>query len=230
MRLPGPLIVPLAACMLGFGCNSGTTSPNAGLAHLRVVNAATTGGPVSVFIDGGQVTLSIAPATSSATLPVLAGTRTLELRTTGGFGLTRSIVFTENADVVAVGIDSAGGVAPEVLSDTNAIVPAGASKLRVAHMAQHAGSIDIWRTQPDWATPIRVEFPFPYLAVSPYLQSTPGNWRIFVSDTVPVATPNAPMPDTLADSGPIPVTDGTSATVVVVDKPGGGVTLVVVRP
>jgi hypothetical protein len=230
MRLPSHLIAPLAACVLGAACNSSSTSPNSGLAHLRVVNAATSGGSITVFIDGGQVALPIAPATSSATLSVVTGTRTVEFRTTGGFGLTRSVVFTDNADVVAVGIDSAGGVAPEVLSDTNSIVPAGASKLRVAHMAQNAGPIDIWRTQPDWSTPIRVEFPFPYRAESPYLQSTPGNWRILVSDTVPVATPNAPMPDTLADSGPIAVTDGTSATVVVVDKPGGGLAFVVVRP
>ena len=200
------------------------------MAQLHVVNAATSGGAVTVYVDGGQLSLAIAPATSSSALTVTPGTRTLELRTAGGLGFTRSVVFAANANVVAIGLDSAGGVTPEVLSDTNAVVPAGASKLRVANMAQDAGPIDIWRTQPDYSTPIRVEFPFPYRAESPYLQSTPGDWRIFVSDTVPVATPNAPMPDTLADSGPISVSDGTSATVVVVDKPGGGVTFVVVRP
>jgi len=223
-------IVVLAACVLGASCNSGSTSPSGNLAQLHVVNAATSGGAVTVYVDGGQLSLAIAPATSSAALTVTPGTRTLELRTAGGLGFTRSVVFAANANVVAIGLDSAGGVTPEVLSDTNAVVPAGASKLRVANMAQDAGPIDIWRTQPDYGTPIRVEFPFPYRAESPYLQSTSGDWRIFVSDTVPVATPDAPMPDTLADSGPISVSDGTSATVVVVDKPGGGVTFVVVRP
>lgn len=224
---------PLTLAALAFlcACSSGSTGPkNDGLAKLVVVNASSSAGALSVYIDGTQIGQPVAPAAASAALSISPGTRSLELRSAGSAGFTRSVEFSANAGVVAVGRDSAGTIAPDVLADTNAIVPAGASKLRVAHMAQHAGPIDIWRTQPDWGTPIRVMFPFPYLAESPYLQSTPGDWRVFVSDTVPAATPNAPMPDTLADSGPISVADGTSATVVVVDKPGGGVTLVVVRP
>src|SRR5262249_39829249 len=94
------LIVVLAASVIGASCSSGSTSPNTGLAHLRVVNAATSGGAVSVYVDGGQVTTGIAPATSSAALAVAPGSRTIELRTTGGLGFTRSIVFADNADIV----------------------------------------------------------------------------------------------------------------------------------
>ena len=225
------IVLGLATLASIGACMSGSTAPKSGgTGNLVVVNASTSAGALTVYVDGAQVGSPIAPAAASAALTVSPGVRTLELRSAGGAGFARSVLFSTSASVVAVGIDSAGSVAPEVLADTNAIVPAGASKLRVAHMAQNAGPIDIWRTQPDYGTPIRVMFPFPYRAESPYIQSTPGDWRIFVSDTVPVATPNAALPDTLGDSGPISVADGMSATVVVVDKPGGGVTFVVVRP
>jgi len=96
-------------------------------------------------------------------------------------------------------------------------------------MASAAAPISIWRTQPDYGTMIRVQFPFPYRAVSPYLQSTPGDWRVMVSSETNVPA-TVPMPDTLADSGPIAVGTGTSKTVVIVNAVGGGVAVVVVDP
>ncbi len=74
----------------------------------------------------------------------------------------------------------------------------GKSKLRVVHLAGTAPQVDIWRTQPDYQTPIRVMFPFPYGAESSYLQSDPGTWTVFVTSTTDWNT-------RLAESGPIPV-------------------------
>jgi hypothetical protein len=140
------------------------------------------------------------------------------------------VQFADGTPVVVVALDSAGKVTPSVLADTGAIVPAGATKLRVAHMASNAPNIDIWRTQPDFATPIRIQFPFPYRAESPYLQSTPGTWVVMASHLTTSTSPLPPMPDTLASSGPIAIPAGASRTIVIVNAAGGGISMVVVDP
>jgi len=216
-----------AAILLAAGCtDTGITTSLTG--NLRVVNGASSAGPVVVYVDGQAVGLAINPGTGSA-VDVPTGTHSIELHSAAGAGFSRTTQFDLGKSVIIVGLDSAGRVTSSVLADTGAIVPAGATKLRVAHMASAATPISIWRTQPDYGTMIRVQFPFPYLAVSPYLQSTPGDWRVMVSSETNVAA-TVPMPDTLADSGVIPVPTGTSKTVVIVNKVGGGVAVVVVDP
>lgn len=127
-----------------------------------------------------------------------------------------------------VALDSAGVLGTADFGDSNAVVPAGATKLRVAHFAQAAAPIDIWRTQPDYGTPIRIQFPFDYQDVSPYLQSTVGDWQVFVSTTV--SDIGDPIPDTLGMTSQFPVPDGESRSVVVVDDGDGGVALYVLTP
>jgi hypothetical protein len=68
-----------------------------------------------------------------------------------------------------------------VLLDTGGVVPAGKSKLRVAHLSKLAGNIDIWRTQPDAPTPTRIQTPFPYLSTTPFVQSDSGAWEVFIT-------------------------------------------------
>jgi hypothetical protein len=54
---------------------------------------------------------------------------------------------------------------------------------------------------------------------------------VLVSDTVAtIAGPNPGMPDTLGASDAFSVPEGALRTVLVVDKPGGGVKFVVVNP
>ncbi|MGI8496915.1 MAG: hypothetical protein ACR2OG_04940 [Gemmatimonadaceae bacterium] len=74
----------------------------------------------------------------------------------------------------------------------------------------------------DYQTLIRVMFPFPYRAESPYLRSTPGDWSVVVS--------HAGATDTLAMTGPIAIASGHLRTVLVLDKSGGGVQTVVTEP
>ncbi len=215
----------VAAAAMAGACSTDPITPleDPG-ARLAIVNAQ--GADVWAMLDGEA--RALVAGGEALTLALAGGTYTLELRPSGGGpAFSRTIAVADSGRYVVVAVDSNGSL-PVILGDTNAVVPAGATKLRVAHMATNAPAIDIWRTQPDWQTPIRVQFPFNYRDVSPYLQSTPGDWRVMVSSLV--ANPGDPMPDTLATTDLTAIADGRSRTVVVVDKPGGGLQLVVVDP
>jgi len=80
------------------------------------------------------------------------------------------------------------------------------------HLAPDANGIEIWRSQPDFQTPVHIMTPFPYQATSPYLQSTPGNWEVFVTATGSSAK--------LATTGPVQVPSGQRRTVVLLDSAG----------
>ena len=126
-------------------------------------------------------------------------------------------------------IGSSSIINPWVLTDTGSVVPPDKSKLRVAHFAASAPSIDIWRTQPDWQQFITIMFPFRYQEASPYLQSDPGAWRVLVStETRQEGVPL--LADTLLLSDPIDVPAGESRTVIVLDREGGGLQIEVIRP
>jgi len=176
IRLTLPAALALLAACTDLSVNNPVYGPSAGL---RVING--TGGTVSVLIDGVAVTNNLGQATSSGALGLQPGSYTVQVQRSGVPGFPRTIDLVPGDTATLVALDSAGGITPAVLADTNAVVPAGASKLRVAHMASSAPPISIWRTQPDFASPSRVQFPFAYRAVSPYLQSTPGDWRVMVS-------------------------------------------------
>jgi hypothetical protein len=217
-----PMLILLAACT-----DLSVDNPTQLTSGLRVING--TAGSVAVHVDGVAVATGLGQATLSAAVGLPAGTHTVEVTRSGVAAYPRVITVASDAITTVVALDSAGGITSTALSDTNAIVPAGATKLRVAHMASLAAPVSIWRTQPDFASPTRVQFPFPYRAVSPYLQSTPGDWRVMVSSEDNTLG-SVPMPDTLANSGLITLADGASATVVIVDVPGGGVGFLVVNP
>ena len=69
--------------------------------------------------------------------------------------------------------------------DTGGIVPFGKSKVRVLHLTKNAGEIDVYRTQPDFQTPTRIQFPFPYMTTTPFVQSDSGVWEVYIT---PVGT------------------------------------------
>ncbi len=216
-------ITALALIALVAACESkNPVAAGRPLASLQVVNGAA-GGAVNLLLDG-QVAVANVPSGGYALGKVSAGTYVLETRrATGGVaGLQRSITLDSGDTHTVVVIDSSSVLNPYDLTDTNAIVPPGASKLRVAHFASTAAQITIRRTQPDWATPIEIMIPFPYRAVSPYMQSAPGAWSVIVS--------HGGQADTLATTGNIAVGDGQRRTVVLVDDPAGGIKLLVLDP
>lgn len=225
-----PRLAAALALALLAACDVATKGPTQyGNATFQILNGARSAGSMRIYLDGRF--LAAIPLGSLAIIQQIGGSHTIEVRRFDESpGFIRNVVFSGSEIVSVIAWDSAGFLTPALLSDSNAVVPAGASKLRVAHYAESAGPIDIWRTQPDFATPTRIQFPFPYLTTSPYIQSTPGDWRVLVSDTVPQATPGGPMPDTLGLSNPITITDGRSRTIVVIDKVPTGVQFVVMEP
>ncbi len=206
----------VAAGVIG-GCSdySSTSTGNGQTVDLRIAQTAWSAGSVRIKV-GSSYSPAIPPGGVSGIIKVPAGAQSLQIQPTGGtaIGSTRSMTFEAGKQYFIVAQDSSGVVVPTVLADTNAIPVAGKSKLRVIHSAALAPAVDIWRRQPDYDTLIRVQFPFPYRAVSPYLLSDPGNWHVTVS--------HENLTDTLYASPTIVVGDGKVVTVVVIDSSAAG--------
>jgi hypothetical protein len=190
---------------------------------LRVINGFTTA--VDVLVDG-QVAISGLGAGQIGLAAAAAGAHTVVLRPAGSSASTPRAITTTNASVSTIAAVRAanGGVSSTVLDDTNSVVPAAKTKVRVLHLAPNAGTLQVYRTQPDYQTPISWQFPFTYQAEptsvsAPFYQSDAGSWEIRVWQTPADASgwANAPVKVT------IPLGSGDKKTVVILDKPGGGV-------
>lgn len=220
-------VLAVAAIAALAGCTKTVFDGGPPPATLKFVNGIH--GAVNLKVDGINVLTNV-PLGGQLDAAVSSGSHSIVVERVGALSSAAqniSIAAGDNAIIVA--FDAAGQTSASVLTDTNAVVPSGATKLRVAHFAQNAPAIDIWRTQPDYGTPIRVVFPFNYQFTSNYVQSTVGDWRVMVSSAV--ANPGDPMPDTLANTGLIAMASATSRTVIVVDgSTAGSVQAIVVNP
>jgi hypothetical protein len=201
--------VLLAATVIGCNADSGLFGTS-NLGYVRVINGSRT--PFSVYVDGTlrQAVLNMADV---STINVNAGNHQIRVISSTGPELTFSAraLSTELATAAVVG----GGATPlaaSILPDTGAIVPAGKTKVRVTHQAGGVQALEVWRTQPDFSTPIRVMTPFAYGATSPYLQSDQGKWEVFV--TAPGSTTR------LATTGPFDVAGGDKRTIAILDSAG----------
>jgi len=198
------------------GCSDSTSSSSGGpTANLRIAQTVRRATSVRVRV-GTTWSEQMLPGVLSTVMKVPVGTQPVLFEPTGGTatGSTQQITFEAGRQYLIVAQDSLGVVVPSVLADTGAASVAGKSKLRVVHSAALAPPIDIWRSQPDYDTLIRVMFPFGYREESPYLQSDPGNWTVAVS--------HANVVDTLYRSPPIPVGAGKLVTVIVLDGSAAG--------
>jgi hypothetical protein len=221
-------VTRLASLLLlsfAVGCsNDGPTeccSP--GEPALRIVNAFTA--PVDILIDGAVAIQSLGAGSIGTAAPA-SGTHTLVIRPIGTAGsVSRSITTTAGSlKTIAVVRASNGAVASAALDDTGSVVPPGATKLRVLHLAPNAGELQVYRTQPDHQQPTRWQFPFTYQAEptslsAPYFQSTVGSWevRIWQSPADASGWANAPVKIV------VPLGSGESKTVLMLDNPGGGI-------
>lgn len=190
---------------------------------LRVINAFTT--PVDVLIDG-TVAIGALAAGEMATASPVSGSHTLMLRATGaGTSESQSITTTAGAvGTIAVVRALNGALATAALDDTNSVVPAGATKVRVLHLAPGAGTLQVYRTQPDCAPPTPWQFPFNYQPTptslsAPFYQSTVGNWEVRIWQQPADASGWA----SAATKVVLSLASGEKRTVVILDKPGGGV-------
>lgn len=212
MRLVGlGLVAAVAATACGPSMSDdGAIGPSTGSAAIRVVNASQ--GLVDIIVDGQTLVHGLQVATVSDRINVSTGSHQIRLASPNGPSAQVQVDAANGTTRVAVVTPSASNLSASVLADTGAIVPAGKTKLRVAHLAAGAGSIEIWRTQPDFQTPIHIMTPFDYQATSPYLQSDPGSWEVFV--TRPGTTTR------IATTGSVAIPAGEKRTVVLLDSAG----------
>jgi hypothetical protein len=219
-RLVPLLLLPvLCTC----GDDPVTTCCTDGEPALRLVNAFTT--PVDVLIDGDVAIASLAAAGIDTVAPT-PGNHTLALRPTGATASASvPLVITSGAlSTVAVVRAVNGTVSSVALDDTNSVVPAGATKVRVLHLAPNAGTLQVYRTQPDFQQPVSWQFPFNYQPdptslSAPFYQSTVGSWEIRVWQTPADASGWTTAPVKVV----IPLASGEKKTVLILDAPGGGV-------
>ena len=206
------------------GCSNGPTAFNGNQPAIRVVNAFT--GPVDVLIDGGIAAASLS-AGSISSVYARYGAHTLMVRPAGTTTTSASqtiVTASGSVSTIAAVRSSSGTVATATLDDTGSVVPAGATKVRVLHMAPNAGELQVYRTQPDYQTPVSWQFPFTYQAQinslnAPFYQSTVGSWEIHIWQTPVGASGWATAPVQIV----IPLAGGEKKTVLILDKLGGGV-------
>ncbi len=216
------LLLPfLAACDVGNSTRC--CGPSAYVPALRVINAFTT--PVDVLIDG-TVAISALAAGSIGTASARPGAHALVLRPTGaGASASASVTTTTGELRTIAAVRAAGGaVASAALDDTNSVVPSGATKLRVLHLAPNAGELQVYRTQPDFQQPVSWQFPFTYQAQptslsAPFYQSTVGSWDVRIWQTPVGVSGWATAPLKVV----VPLASGEKKTIVILDQVGGGV-------
>lgn len=213
------------------GCKDAATSsqPSTTTEGVRIVNAYTA--PVDVLVDGTLVASSVTPGQIDS-IQQAAGAHTVALRASGTITTVSVPVTTATGALLTViALRSGSSLSATALEDTNAIVPAGATKVRVLHLAPNAGEIQVFRTQPDYGTPIEWQFPFVYDSIitdplrTPYFQSTVGTWDIRgwrKPSEVALGWGGTTARVTFA------LASGEKRTVLVLDRPGGGIVMTVI--
>jgi hypothetical protein len=211
----------ISACADGSG-------PGGPTATMQIVQSVSSFGAVDVLV-AGQTALSDVPYGTARSAEVPAGSHHVVIRPAGTTSTAGGalVSFVAGDTTTMLTVDSSSIINPWVLTDTGSVVPADQSKLRVVHFAASEPALDIFRTQPDFPTPVSIMFPFNYQEASPYLQSDPGTWTVLVSSWsggVPV------LSDTLLATGPIEIPAGESRTVVILDGESGGLQHEVITP
>jgi len=209
MSVTRPILFAAVAITVA-ACSLDPATPDVSNSAVRVINASKV--PIDVVLDGQVVLQGLTVANVSASLPVTVGPHLVQLRTVSAPSADLAVLTSSGQALTTVATSTGTTLAANVLVDTGSVVPAGKSKLRVAHFAGGVGAIELWRTQPDFQTPIHIMTPFAYQATSPYLQSDPGAWEVFataVGSTVKLAT-----------TGSVTVPSGERRTVVLLDSAG----------
>ena len=223
-RVHAGALLSVALVLVLSACGDDPSSPADGTrGSVQVINAATTA--IDVRIDGTLALSNIAVGTVSAALPVAVGAHVVQLTpsgtTTGGASVTIDAATALRRTVAAT--RATAGVNAVALADTGLLVGAGRSKLRVLHLAGNAPPLDIWRTQPDYQTPISILFPYTYLSGAT-VESSAGTWEVRVWPTGSGSWSAASSALTVT------MTSGQLRTVVTLDVPGGGVKLQLLDP
>ncbi|MDH3496684.1 MAG: DUF4397 domain-containing protein [Gemmatimonadota bacterium] len=222
-------LATVALVILPAACKD--QAPAGSQAYIRVVNASGRLTRLDALVDDAVLAPALATGDASPWLAVTPGTRAVGVRGVGA-GSSTALQVTLDADdsTTVFAVDLGGSTEPRILSDTNAVVPADRTKLRAVHLAPGIAPVDIWRTQPDFSQFITVMFPFDYADVSPYLESTPGTWRLLVSSRRRDANNLPVLEDTLLLSEPILIPAGELRTVVITADSAGKLGVLVDTP
>ena len=164
-------VVTIAACL-------DVTNPPAADTQVRVINAS--GATINIFADGTELVDAAAPSNVSVMF-LTAGPHQLQFQTTSGLSSSLNVTTVPGGLLETYVVSPNATTLTSAVLDTGSVVPPNKSKIRVAHLSKLSGNIDIWRTQPDFLTPTRIQTPFPYLAVSPFVQSDSGFWEVFIT-------------------------------------------------
>ena len=210
----------MVALAVAPGCSDDDNNPitPTATARVRVLHASPDAPAVDVLVDGAVVLSNVTFTQASGYLDVPAGSRDIAVRASG----TTSVVIDATLDLAA-GTDYTviargllASIEPWVLVDNNAAPTAGNVKVRLAHGAPGAPTVDIYVTAPgaalSGATPTLTDVPFS--VASGYLDVPAGTYqvRICPANTITVAI----------DSGSLALTAGQIRTAVAVDNAGGG--------
>ena len=233
-RVPTTLILAALGLAAASGCRDRSTAAGPDntvtTQGVRVINGYTQA--IDVLVDGEVAVSSLAPGQLDS-IPQSAGAHTVALRPSGGAG-SASVSLTVGSGALSTiaAVRSGAALSASALDDTSAVVPTGATKVRVLHLAPNAGEIQVFRTQPDWSTPIEWQFPFLYDSAAidplanPYFQSTVGTWDVrawLKPSEVALGWDGTTARVTFA------LGSGEKRTVLVLDKPGGGIQLSVIE-
>ncbi len=204
------------------GCGDDSLAPGFGTGSVQVINASPTA--VDVRVDGALALSGLAVGALSTPLTVSAGSHAVQLVPAGGStGGTVTLDVAANGRRTVAATRVNGNSQAMALVDTGSVVASGRSKLRVLHLAVSAPPLDIWRTQPDFQTPISILFPYVYLSGST-VESAAGTWEVRIWPTAAGqwSAPSASLS--------VPIASGQLRTVVTLDVPGGGVRLQLLEP
>lgn len=197
-----------ALLITAVACLNDTTDPTPRDAQLRVVNASST--IVSILVDNTS-TLPDVEQSNVAAFFLAPGPHHLNIQG-AGVNLVVDLTGTSQGVATAFVFNAADGTVGVTALDTGAIAPAGKSKVRVALLSQTLGAVDVYRIQPDFRTPTKIQTPFPYLTTSPFVQSDSGAWEVY-------ATPVGGTTK-LVTTGAFSVESGGRRTVVFMDSLG----------
>jgi hypothetical protein len=211
----------LAGLAVLAACDSGNGPPPPQGSSLRVVHAIRGGPTLTVVVDGRPLVIGLAFGGVTRPLVLSPGAHVLDPvpadatpRVLLGFNTVSGI------DYTIFVVDSVAGtqhiIDPVVVLDSGATTAPGQVRLRIAGFAAAAPAIDVYRSQPD-STGLRASAqPLNFRAVTRYFAGAPGDWSVVISHTGTT--------DTLLATGPLPLIDGQTRTVVVLDSTPGHVT------
>jgi hypothetical protein len=213
------LVTTLAGAVCALGLPSASA---AGEGRLRLAHLSPDTPSVDVYVD------SVADPASDVTLPgvsygtvsdyrnVPPGTYTVSMRKAGADPKTPPVLSTtvqvgDGAARTVAGVGHFADLGLRVLQDDLATPPAGQARMRVVAAAAQAGKVDV--SVPGGPS---VASGLPFAATSEYVDVPAGQTALQVAPAGSAAT-----------SLPVAVAPGAVYSVLVLDKPGGGLT---VRP